>query len=221
MLLLTIAIIEDEKAIRKNIQEILEKNKYHTIIIEDEKNALQVIEKEPIHLVLLDIHLPYEDGFSLCKKIKKIKNIPIIFLTSDSRAKSELKSIQAGGIDYITKPYNKWILLEKIKRATEKNPLDYKEITKEKYTLDLHLSLLKYKSKEIELTRNEFRILYYFFINEKRVIYKEELLEYLWNDKYYVDENILMVNINRLRKKAREIGIKDLIKTVRGSGYTL
>ena len=172
-------------------------------------------------MILLDIHLFHEDGFSLCKKIKKIKNIPVIFLTSDSRAKSELKSIQAGGIDYITKPYNQWILLEKIKRATEINPFDYKEITKKEYTLDLHLSLLKYKGQTIELTRNEFRILYYFFKNEKRVITKEELLESLWNDKYYVDETILLVNINRLRKKAKEIGIEDLIQTVRGSGYTL
>jgi len=99
--------------------------------------------------------------------------------------------------------------------------LDYKEITKEEYTLDLHLSILKYKKKEIELTRNEFRILYYFFTNEKRIITKEELLEYLWNDKYYLDENILTVNIGRLRKKAKEIGIEELIKTERKKGYTL
>ena len=81
--------------------------------------------------------------------------------------------------------------------------------------------MLKYHEKEIELTRNEFRILYYFFTNENRTITKEELLENLWNDKYYLDENILTVNINRLRKKAKEIGIDNFIKTVRGSGYSL
>lgn len=221
MIPLTIAIIEDEKAIRENIAEILIKNGYQTIKIEDTEESLEIIEKETVHLVLLDIHLPNEDGFSLCQKIKKLKNIPIIFLTSDSSSKSELKSIQAGGIDYITKPFHKGILLEKIKRATNRNPLDYKEIVRGEYTLDLHLSILKYKSQEIELTRNEFRILYYFFINEQRIITKDELLEYLWNDKYYLDENILIVNINRLRKKAKEIGIKEIIKTIRGSGYTL
>lgn len=94
-------------------------------------------------------------------------------------------------------------------------------MTKKGYTLDLHLSLLKYKDQEIELTRNEFRILYYFFMNDERVISKEELLEKLWNDKYYLDENILLVNINRLRKKAEEIGIKDLLENVRGKGYKL
>ena len=131
-------------------------------------------------------------------------------------------SIKVGGIDFITKPYDTIILLEKIKRAINlSNPMNFKEITKKGYTLDLHLSLLKYDNKEIELTRNEFRILYYFFMNDNRIISKEELLEKLWNDKYYLDENILLVNINRLRKKAEEIGIKDLLENVRGKGYKL
>ena len=99
--------------------------------------------------------------------------------------------------------------------------MNFKEITKKGYILDLHLSILKYDNKEIELTRNEFRILYYFFMNDNRIISKEELLEKLWNDKYYLDENILLVNINRLRKKAEEIGIKDLLENVRGKGYKL
>jgi len=97
----------------------------------------------------------------------------------------------------------------------------YKDITKNGYTLDLHLATLKYQNKEVELTRNEFRILYYFFINSNRVITKEELLDKLWNDKYYLDDNILAVNINRLRKKAREIGIVNLLSCVKGEGYKL
>ena len=101
------------------------------------------------------------------------------------------------------------------------NPINFKELTKNGYTLDLHLSLLKYDGKEIELTRNEFRILYYFFTNANRVITKDELLEKLWNDKYYLDDNILSVNINRLRNKAKEIGITDFLVNVRGKGYKL
>ena len=113
-------------------------------------------------------------------------------------------------------------MLEKIRRAINNtDPFSFKEIVKNDYILDLHLSLLKYQGKEIELTRNEFRILYYFFREENRVISKEELLEYLWNDKYYLDENILLVNINRLRKKASEIGINNLLTTIRGEGYKL
>ena len=113
-------------------------------------------------------------------------------------------------------------LLEKIKRALKlNNPINYRELTKNGYTLDLHLSLLKYGGKEVDLTRNEFRILYYFFINPNRIITKDELLEKLWNDKYYLDDNILSVNINRLRKKASEIGIVDFLKNIRGQGYKL
>ena len=131
-------------------------------------------------------------------------------------------SIKAGGIDFITKPYNKSILLEKIKRALNNtNPKNYKEITKKGYTLDLHLAILKFQDQEVELTRNEFRILYYFFLNSERIISKDELLEYLWNDKYYLDETILLVNINRVRKKASDIGIKNLLTTIRGQGYKL
>ena len=216
-----IAIIEDDKKIRNSLKELLEKNGYDILLIEDFKNVLAILIKENINLILLDINLPYQNGFIICQKLKKEKNIPLIFVTSRSTSKDELESIKAGGNDFITKPYNKLVLLEKIKRAIIKNPLDYKELHKNDYILDLHLSILKYNQKEIELTRNEFRILYYFFVHENRVITKEELLEFLWNDKYYLDENILIVNINRLRKKALEIGIKNLIKTVRKVGYKL
>lgn len=134
----------------------------------------------------------------------------------------ELKSIQVGGIDFITKPYDTLILLEKIKRALQlSNPNNFRELVKKDCTLDLHLSILKYQEKSIELTRNEFRILYYFFMNEDKVISKEELLEKLWNDKYYLDENVLLVNMTRLKKKMKEIGIVHLLENIRGKGWKL
>ncbi len=129
-------------------------------------------------------------------------SVPIIFVTSRDTSADELLSIQAGGIDFITKPYDTLILLEKIKRALQlSNPNNFRELTKKDCTLDLHLSVLKYEGKSIELTRNEFRILYYFFMNEDKIISKEELLEKLWNDKYYLDENVLLVNMTRLKKE--------------------
>ena len=192
------------------------------IIFNDFENIPLLIKNSEANLVLLDINLPFENGYEICRKIKNESNIPIIFVTSRDSTEDEIMSIKVGGIDFITKPYDTIILLEKIKRAINlTDPKNFKEMTKKGYTLDLHLSLLKYKDQEIELTRNEFRILYYFFMNDERVISKEELLEKLWNDKYYLDENILLVNINRLRKKAEEIGIKDLLENVRGKGYKL
>ena len=128
----------------------------------------------------------------------------------------------ACGIDFITKPYDTLILLEKIKRALQlSNPNNFRELVKKDCTLDLHLSILKYQEQSIELTRNEFRILYYFFMNEDKVISKEELLEKLWNDKYYIDENVLLVNMTRLKKKMKEIGIVHLLENIRGKGWKL
>lgn len=217
-----IIIVEDDTIIRKKLALLLEKEGYQTALIENFENVIQMLKETEADLILLDINLPYLDGFEICKRIKKESHIPVIFVTSRNTDKDELLSIKSGGIDFIVKPYNKAILLEKIKRAiNNNNPINYKEITKNGYTLDLHLSILKYQGKEVELTRNEFRILYYFFTEKQRIITKEELLEHLWNDKYYLDESVLIVNINRLRTKAKEIGIDNLIKTVRGKGYRL
>ena len=217
-----IAIVEDDMKIREELSKLLKNNGYETIIFNDFENIPLLIKNSEANLVLLDINLPFENGYEICRKIKNESNIPIIFVTSRDSTEDEIMSIKVGGIDFITKPYDTIILLEKIKRAINlTDPKNFKEMTKKGYTLDLHLSLLKYKDQEIELTRNEFRILYYFFMNDESVISKEELLEKLWNDKYYLDENILLVNINRLRKKAEEIGIKDLLENVRGKGYKL
>lgn len=219
---MNIIIVEDDPIIREKLSILLKDNGYETTLIDKFDNVVDDLLIENADLILLDINLPYMDGFDICKKLKEKTNIPIIFVTSRDTAEDEIKSIQVGGIDFITKPYNKTILLEKIKRALRlNNPINFKELTKNGYTLDLHLSLLKYDGKEIELTRNEFRILYYFFTNANRVITKDELLEKLWNDKYYLDDNILSVNINRLRNKAKEIGITDFLVNVRGKGYKL
>lgn len=200
-----IAIVEDDMKIREELSKLLKNNGYETIIFNDFENIPLLIKNSEANLVLLDINLPFENGYEICRKIKNESNIPIIFVTSRDSTEDEIMSIKVGGIDFITKPYDTIILLEKIKRAINlTDPKNFKEMTKKGYTLDLHLSLLKYKDQEIELTRNEFRILYYFFMNDERVISKEELLEKLWNDKYYLDENILLVNINRLRKKQKK-----------------
>ena len=219
---MNITIVEDDPVIREKLSSLLKENGYETTLVNDFQNVISKLLEINTDLILLDINLPYEDGFNICKKIKEKLQIPIIFVTSRDTTEDEIKSIQVGGVDFITKPYNKIILLEKIKRALKlNNPINFRELTKNGYTLDLHLSLLKYNGKETELTRNEFRILYYFFINPNRIITKDELLEKLWNDKYYLDDNILSVNINRLRKKASEIGIVDFLKSIRGQGYRL
>ena len=218
-----ILLVEDDPKIRQELKVLLENNQYDIAMIEDfTKDITEEINKIAKDLILLDINLPNQNGFDVCKKIKEKESVPIIFVTSCTGEESELKSILSGGDDFITKPYNKDILLEKIKRTIKKqNPIQYKEINVNGVTLDLHLSLVKYQNNSIELTRNEFLLLYYFFINPKKIITKEELLDYLWNEKYYLDDNILTVNINRLRKKLEEIGLQDFITTIRKKGYKI
>ena len=218
-----ILLVEDDPKIRQELKVLLENNQYEIAMIEGyTKDITEEINKIEKDLILLDINLPNQNGFDVCKKIKEKESVPIIFVTSCTGEESELKSILSGGDDFITKPYNKDILLEKMKRTIKKqNPIQYKEINVNGVTLDLHLSLVKYQNNSIELTRNEFLLLYYFFLNPKKIITKEELLDYLWNEKYYLDDNILTVNINRLRKKLEEIGLQDFITTIRKKGYKI
>ncbi len=215
-----ILIIEDDLKIRRELDTLLVSNGFQVLAITDFENIIDELRNYKYDLILLDINLPGVDGFEIASIVRKESNVPIIFVTSRSSDEDELKSIITGGNDFITKPYNKLILLEKIKRALNKR--DNKEILEVNgVILDPYKSVISYNNEKIELTRNEFRIIYYFFINKDKVLSKEELIEHLWNDKYYLDESILLVNINRLRKKLEVIGVKDFIKTVRGKGYSL
>ena len=215
-----ILIVEDDLKIREELKILLEREGYQVEVLSSFLNTVEDIRCRDYDLLLLDINLPDKNGFTICKEIKKDKQTPIIFVTSRNTEEDELYSILSGGDDFVTKPYNKYILLEKIGRALKLNdPTRYKELVVHDVILDLHLSKIKYHDQEVELTRNEFRILYYLFLNVGQVLSKEKLIEYLWNDEYYLDETILLVNINRLRKKLEDIGLKDFVKTKRGVGY--
>ena len=217
-----ILIIEDDEIIREELGILLSNNNYSVSSSVDFLNIEKTIENINPDLILLDINLPDTNGYEVIKKIRKITNKPVIFVTSRNTIDDEIKSLNAGGYDFITKPYNKELLLLKIRKCLDEvNPKNHKELVVNGVSLDLHLSLIKYQDKEIELTRNEFLLMYYLFLNYPNILSKDMLIEYLWNDKFYVDENILIVNINRLRNKLRDIGLEDFIKTVRGVGYKL
>ena len=150
-----IAIIEDDEITRLELSKLLNTQGYETVLLTDFGNLTEELKQYSIELVLLDINLPYENGYEVCRKIKQAMPVPIIFVTSRDTNADELKSIQVGGIDFITKPYDTLILLEKIKRALQlSNPSNFRELVKKDCTLDLHLSILKYQEQSIELTRN-------------------------------------------------------------------
>lgn len=213
-------VVEDDLKIAQELKILLERENYEVDIFTEFSSIIEDILNKDYDLMLLDINLPNQNGFQICWEIKRKKQMPIIFVTSRNTEEDELNSLLVGGDDFVTKPYNKYILLEKIRRALKLNdPVRYKELVIRDVVLDLHLSKVRFQDKEIELTRNEFRILYYLFLNAGVVLSKEKLIEFLWNDQYYLDETILLVNINRLRKKLEDIGLNDLVKTKRGVGY--
>lgn len=219
---MTIAIAEDNTTTRRELSRLLTSHGYETVLPDDFKDLAGQLAGLSADLILLDVNLPYENGYDICRRIRELTRTPVIFVTSRDTSADELMSIRAGGIDFVSKPYDPLILLEKIRRALRlTDPGNFRELTRKVCTLDLHLSVIRYSGREAELTRNEFRILYYFFMNSGKVIGKEELLEKLWNDRFYLDENVLMVNMTRLKHKLREIGITHLLENIRGKGWKL
>lgn len=218
-----ILIIEDDKKIREELKVFLEKYSYKVKIYEELENIQ--IDKiiDDTQLILLDVNLPHKDGFYICKEIRKKTSIPIIFITSRDTDMDELMAIHLGGDDYITKPFNTQILLARIesilKRTYDKNENKYSEFNNLKYYPEK--SIIEYKDKIEELTKNESKILKVLLENQEKIVSRDQLMNYLWQTDEFVDDNTLTVNINRLRNKLETIGAKDIIKTKRGQGYII
>ena len=219
-----IIIVEDDKEIREELKILLQNRAYEVKIISEFENIEDKILKENAHLVLLDINLPNKNGYEICSKLRAKSKIPIIFVTSRNNSMDELKGIMLGGDDYIEKPYNVPILLARIQNllnrtySTEKknSEIEYKGIT-----LDTLKSTIKYQEKEIELTKTEIKTLHYLFTNKEKIIARADIINYLWDNEVYADDNSLSVIITRLREKLKEIGIENLIETKRGQGYKI
>lgn len=218
-----ILIIEDDEAIRNELKTFLCRYNYDTLVVEKFENIIEEIKKENADLILLDINLLIFDGFYICREIRKNSNVPIIIVTSRDSDIDELMSMNLGADDFITKPYNTQILLARINSVLK---IVYsKEVQESMVYKDLVLNLsngtISYKDNTLNLTKNEIKILSYLIKNKGKIISRENLMEYLWNDDFFVDDNTLSVNITRLRKKIESIGLKNPIETRRGLGYIM
>lgn len=162
-----IAIIEDDKITRLELSKLLNSHGYETVLLTDFENLSEESKKYSFDLILLDINLPYENGYEICRKMKKLMSVPIIFVTSRDTSADELLSIQAGGIDFITKPYDTLILLEKIKRALQLSNRIISGNLQKKTALSIFIVRIKIRRKSIELTRNEF-LHFILFFHERR-----------------------------------------------------
>lgn len=218
-----IFIIEDEEKIRNELITFLNKYGYITSYSVDFENIVEDALKSKCKLILLDINLPYYDGYYICREIRKKSDVPIIVVTSRDSEVDELMSMNLGADDFITKPYNTQILLARIssilRRSYNSVDLDILEYKDLKHNLSTSEAI--YKDKKIELSKNESRILYVLIKNNGKIVSRNEIIEALWESDEFVDDNTLTVNINRLRKKLEEIGANDFLKTKRGQGYIL
>ena len=220
----TIMIVDDNEQLQNEIGNLLIANRYSILKPTDFNKISQTVKDSSPDLILLDINLPNNDGFKICTEIRSFSNIPIIFITSRNTNIDELMSITLGGDDFITKPYNTQILLARInallKRAYPNNSnmdvIEYNGLT-----LNILSSTIEYNQKNIELTKNELKILYYLLINKGKILSRVDIMEYLWDSSMFVNDNTLTVNITRIRNKIEEIGLKDFIKTKRGQGYII
>lgn len=218
-----ILLIEDDYKLCELIKEYLDQNGYYVCIVEDFINLDKEIEKEKPDLVLLDINLPYFDGYYVCREIRSKSNIPIIITSARNGDKDQVLAIDLGADDYLVKPFKLEILHSKIKAVLRRTYGEYacekKEIKKTNLYLDETNFSIHFKDKELELTKNEFKIINMFLLNGGRVIKRQEFFQILWNEDTFVDENTLTVNITRIKNIFKELGLNNIIKTKRGVGY--
>ena len=218
-----IFIIEDDPTISKELKSFLSKYGYECFDSKDFENIIEIVLHAKPNLILLDLNLPYQDGFQVCREIRKQSPVPIIVVTSRNTPMDELLSLNIGADDFITKPYNLQILLAHIqsvlKRTTD-NPesilLSHKDLT-----VDVLKSKMSYEGTEVDLSKNELGIIRLLMLNKGNIIPRDDIMNELWQNGDYVDENTLNVNIARLRGKLKSFGLIDYLITKRGQGYQI
>lgn len=219
-----IFIVEDNKTIRMELTTLLEKYGYTLLSSENYKDIVNEIVKSVPDLIILDINLPYMDGYYICRSLRERVQIPIIIVTSRNNEADELISMNLGADDFITKPYNAQILMARINavlKRTKDNTRLNDTLVYDGVSLNLSKSIISFGSLQAELTKNELRILTVLFQNKGKIVSRNDLMDALWQSNQFIDDNTLTVNVNRLRKKLDEIGKEDFIRTKRGLGYII
>ena len=218
-----IFLVEDDFSLRHQLAEFLEGYGYCCESSDDFAHILPIILESKSDLVLLDINLPYQDGYYICREIRKQSDVPIIIVTSRATDMDELMSMNLGADDFVTKPYNTQILLARIAALLRRHQQQSSSRKLECRGL-VYLpeeGIAEYGDKRTELTKNERNILSLLFRRAGKVVSREDLMEELWQSDEFVDDNTLTVNINRLRRKLAALGANDMITTRRGQGYIL
>ena len=219
-----ILIVEDDSIIAGEISRYLKRWGYETETADDFGDVLGTFAQFAPQLVLMDIGLPFYNGYYWCGEIRKVSQVPIIFISSASDNMNVVMAINMGGDDFVTKPFDLEVLAAKIQAVLRRayaftgqtSVMEYKGIL-----LNITDMSLEFQGKKTELSKNEFKILQVLFEKAGGTVSRENIMKKLWDDECLVDDNTLTVNINRLRKKLEGEGIRELIVTKKGVGYQL
>lgn len=219
-----IFMVEDDEIIARSIREHLQAWNYDVCCVEDFSNVVAEFVRFDPQLVLMDITLPFFNGYHWCSEIRKISKVPVIFLSSAADNMNIVMAVNMGADDFIPKPFDLEVLTVKI-QAMLRRSYDFagtgSMLEHKGAILNLNETTLTYQEQKIELTKNEFRILEILMENKEKVVSRETLMTKLWESDNYVDENTLSVNVNRLRKKLEALGLEKFILTKKGIGYRL
>ncbi|APC41758.1 response regulator transcription factor [Clostridium estertheticum] len=216
-----ILIIEDDLKLKKYMQEYLNAYDYKTILLNDFDNVLEDVQHIEPNLIILDINLPTFDGFYFLKIIRNKSNVPVIIVSARSEEGEQIRGMELGADDYITKPFGMGILLAKVNAVLRRtnNVVTTEDFNICGLTLNSDSMRLVFEEKIVDLSKNEYKLLKLFMSNCGKVITREELLETLWDDTDFIDDNTLTVNITRVKKKLKDLEVENSIVTKRGVGY--
>jgi len=223
--LFKIMIIEDDPKMREIVLENINKWGFEGFALTEFTAVLSEFIKFEPHLLLLDINLPAYDGFYWCNKIREVSRVPIIFISARNSNMDIIMAMNMGGDDYLQKPFSLEVLMAKI-NALLRRTYSYKEVEASALEhngviLNVKDTLLQYNDQKVELTKNEYRIAYILIKKAGQIVSRDEIMNRLWEDESFVDDNTLTVNINRLRHKLKDIGLNDFIQTRKGQGYII
>lgn len=219
-----IMMVEDDEIIAKTVKEHLESWEYSVHVVQDLSKVMVEFANVSPQLVLMDIKLPFFNGYHWCSEIRKVSHVPVIFLSSASDNMNIVMAVNMGGDDFVSKPFDLDVLTAKI-TALLRRSYDFagNSLVLEHRGAILNVSeaSISYGEEKIELTKNELHILNALMENKEKIVTRDTLMEKLWESDNYVDDNTLSVNVNRLRKKLESIGLKDFITTKKGIGYRI
>lgn len=219
-----IMIIEDDLTIAKSLQEELTKWSYQAFYTTDFNQIMELFTEQAPQLVLIDIKLPYFNGYYWCTEIRKVSQVPIIFISSQNERMDIVMAIQMGADDFISKPFDLTIAIAKI-QALLRRTYDFNEsdsfLNHQGVYLKANELTLQFEEKEMALTKTEMKILEQLFLHKSEFVSREAIMVSLWENEAFIDDNTLAVNIARLRKKLAEIGLENFIITKKGYGYGL